>query len=623
MLNKLSISTAITMLVMATCSVVVDAAPATHANKAAADAVTSATRIPGLEKIKHIVYFMQENRSFDNYYGTMSGVRGFADPNIGIQDNGLNLLYQPCSKSTDVKNGTKYLLPYHLEGQRAGCTGGGSNGWSANHKALNNGKNNNWPDGNSPNSMGYLNRSQIPFLYSLADEFTIADMYFQSVTGPTNPNRVVWMSGTNRGAPNDYVLEDNTESTPLEWSTYPEMLTKANTTWQLYQDKDNFDDNPLAWFKYWQKLPAGAEKNKGVGFLGLQAFYDAAAAGTLPAFSIIVGPTELSEHPNNTPLAGSWLQQQVVNAVMKGKNWKDTALFINYDESGGYFDHVIPPQAPSNEWVTDKFDGGKVPIGFGPRVPMVIVSPWTRGGNVYSEVSDHTSTLKFMEEWVGKDNATGKYLAPAENISPWARSTSSNLINAFDFENPDYSIPTFAPVPKPAQVLGKWAPTEMCEAIITAPKTSPPYGKQVYPTVEAGARLIRGAVTEGRKLAFQTADGMVLHLSTDAKKMQVQKLQKRAGKPTFAKNALFNLVKTGNDKQFKMQSVANPSICLNVWGSGLDLGECKGTSWYFQLHDGHYHVRDVGTDSYLSVKGGNVNLTNNHETHYKVYSVTE
>src|SRR6478752_6269077 len=129
----------------------------------------------------------------------MSGVRGFADPNIGIQDNGLNLLYQPCSKSTDVKNGTKYLLPYHLEGKRAGCTGGGSNGWSANHKALNNGKNNNWPDGNSPNSMGYLNRSQIPFLYSLADEFTIADMYFQSVTGSTDPNRVVWMSGTNRG----------------------------------------------------------------------------------------------------------------------------------------------------------------------------------------------------------------------------------------------------------------------------------------------------------------------------------------------------------------------------------------------------------------------------------------
>lgn len=553
----------------------------------------------------------------------MSGVRGFADPNIGIQDNGLDLLYQPCSASSDVKNGTKYLLPYHLEGKRAGCTGGGSNGWNANHKALNNGKNNNWPDGNSPNSMGYLNRSQIPFLYNLADEFTIADMYFQSVTGPTNPNRVVWMSGTNQGPPNQYVLEDNTESIPLEWTTYPQMLTLSNTTWQLYQDKDNFDDNPLAWFKYWKNLPDGTEKTKGVGFLGLQAFYDAAANGTLPEFSIIVGPTELSEHPNNTPLAGSWLQQQVVNAVMNGKSWKDTALFINYDESGGFYDHVVPPQAPSNEWVTDKFVGGKTPIGFGPRVPMLIVSPWTRGGNVFSEVSDHTSTLKFMEEWVGKDSKTGKYLAPADNISVWARKTSSNLVNAFDFANPDYSIPKFEAVPKPAQVLGKWAPTEMCEAIITAPKTSPPYGKQVYPTVEAGARLIRGAVTEGRKLAFQTADGMVLQLSTDTKKVQVQKLQKRAGKLTFTKNSLFKLVKTGDDKQYKVQSVSNPSVCLNVWGSGLDLGECKGTAWYFELHDGHYHVRDVGTDSYLTVKSGNVSLTGGHETHYKVYSVTE
>jgi phospholipase C len=554
----------------------------------------------------------------------MSGVRGFADPNVGIQDNGLNLLYQPCSASSDVKNGTKYLLPYQLQGKRAGCTFGGTNGWSPSHKALNNGKNNNWPDGNSPNSMGYLNRSQIPFLYSLADEFTIADMYFQSVIGPTNPNRAVWMSGSNRGGPNDYVLQDNNEVPDLDWSTYPEKLTAANVTWQVYQDKDNFDDDALAWFKYWRNLPDGAEKTKGLGFLGLQSFYDAAAKGTLPQFSIIVGPRELSEHPNNTPLAGSWLQQQVVNAVTNGKNWKETALFINYDESGGYFDHVIPPQAPSDEWVTDKFVGGKTPIGFGPRVPMVVISPWTRGGNVFSEVSDHTSTLRFMEEWVGKDDK-GKYLAPAENISPWTRKTASNLVSIFDFANPDYSIPKFDPVSKPAQVFGLWAPTEMCELILNAPKTSPPYGKQVYPVVEAGARRVRGAVREGRKLAFETDDGKVLQLSTDAKKMQVQKIQKHANeKVNYTKNSLFQLIVTGDSNQYKIQSVSNPSVCVNVWGSTLDLGECKGTAWYFEQHEDHHHIREVGTDGFLSIQGEEVKLlTGDHSTHYKVYSVTE
>lgn len=226
---------------------------------------------------------------------------------------------------------------------------------------------------------------------------------------------------------------------------------------------DNFDDNALAWFSYWQNLPSGAEKNKGMGVLGLQAFYNAAANGTLPQVSIIIGDTELSEHPDNTPMAGAWLQQQVVNAVMHSPAWNETALIINYDESGGFFDHVVPPQAPSSEYVVDKWTGKKVPIGFGPRVPLVCVSPYCRGGNVFTEVADHTATLRLLEEWVGQ-NANGTYKAPASLISPWHRSTTSNLINLFDFNNPDFSIPTLPTVAKPAtNSQGVWDPTEMCE----------------------------------------------------------------------------------------------------------------------------------------------------------------
>lgn len=551
----------------------------------------------------------------------MYGVRGFADPNIGIQSNGLNLLYQPSSASTDTLNGTKYLLPYQLQGARAGCTAGGSNAWTQNHNALNGGLNNNWPNGNAPASMGYLNRSQIPFLYELADAFLIHDMYFQSVIGPTNPNRVVWMSGTNTGAPSNYVLEDNTESVPFQWTTYPQVLTNANITWQLYQDTDNFDDNPLAWFQYWQNLPSGTEKNKGLGYLGLQGFYDAAGNGTLPQFSIIVGPTELSEHPDNTPLAGSWLQQQVVNAVMNSPKWNETALIINYDESGGFFDHVIPPLAPSSEYVTDKFVGGQAPIGYGPRVPLMIVSPWTRGGYVFSETSDHTSTIQFLEEWVGR-YANGSLVAPCTNISPFHRNTSSNLVDAFDFNNPDYSIPTFSTVAKPAQILGKWDPTEMCEALITSPKTTPPYGKQKYPVVESGSRAVRGAVTEGRLIALTTSSSQVVQVSNST--LQLQALTKRDGVVKFNKNSLFSLQSIGNGAHV-VKSAADPSVCINISGSsGLQFGKCSGTAWYFEKNSNQYHLRESSTNSYLAIDTtGVASLQASKKTAFQVHSVTQ
>jgi phospholipase C len=166
--------------------------------------------------------------------------------------------------------------------------------------------------------------------------------------------------------------------------------------------------------------------------------------------------------------------------------WNETALIINYDESGGelsifyfrprdlalklslpltpgFYDHVVPPQAPQSEWVTDKYNGQKAYIGFGPRVPIVCVSPYCRGGNVFTEVSDHTATLRLLEEWIGK-NANGTYKAPASLISPWSRATTSDLVNLFDFANPDFSIPVLPTIAKPAQnAQGVWDPTEMCE----------------------------------------------------------------------------------------------------------------------------------------------------------------
>ncbi|KAG2176876.1 hypothetical protein INT43_007530 [Umbelopsis isabellina] len=565
----------------------------------------------GLSKIKHMVYFMQENRSFDHYYGTMAGVRNFADPNVGVQSNGNNLFYQPDTNSPDKKNGSTYLLPFQFTGNRAGCTVGGSNSWTQNHNALNGGLNNNWPQGNSPMSMGYETRSEIPFHFALAESFTIADMYFQSVTGSTNPNRVVWMSGTNSYG--GYTLEDNTESPALKWGTYPQNLTAAGVSWQLFQDKDNFDDNALAWFSYWQNLPSGAEKNKGLGVLGLQAFYDRAANGTLPQVSIIVGDTELSEHPDNTPMAGAWLQQQVVNAVMHSPAWNQTALIINYDESGGFFDHVVPPQAPSSEYVVDKWTGKKVPIGFGPRVPLVCVSPYCRGGNVFTEVADHTATLRLLEEWVGQ-NANGTYKAPASLISPWHRSTTSNLINLFDFNNPDFSIPTLPTVAKPAtNSQGVWDPTEMCEGL-SDPKSTPPYGKQTFPTVETGSKPVRGALTEGRTLVIRPTTSTSIQVAANGK-LAIQKTSKQG-----SQGEAFSVHQSGD--KYAIRSIGSGN-CLSLQGNNVTLANCATADWTINYiaESASYQITHAASGKHLSAGSEHLQLSKK-ATSFKLYSVS-
>jgi phospholipase C len=112
----------------------------------------------------------------------------------------------------------------------------------------------------------------------------------------------------------------------------PEYYTNAGVSWQLYQDTDNFDDNPLAWFKQFQTASNTSTLGKsGMSFVGLDKFYSDAAAGTLPKVSYIVGPAELSEHPPYQPKDGAWLQKQVVDAVVNSPVYNKTALIISYD----------------------------------------------------------------------------------------------------------------------------------------------------------------------------------------------------------------------------------------------------------------------------------------------------
>lgn len=159
----------------------------------------------------------------------------------------------------------------------------------------------------------------------------------------------------------------------------------------------------------------------------------------LPSVSYLVGPMELCEHPAWMPKDGSWLQEQVVNAVVNSSKYNNSALFIMYDESGGWSDHVAPytsTNGTQGEWLWDPENiTHYVPSGTGPRVPMTIISPWTTGGNVFVESADHNSQILFLESWL---NSKGINVT-IQKMPDWRRQYMSNLVNAFDFENLNYT----------------------------------------------------------------------------------------------------------------------------------------------------------------------------------------
>lgn len=322
-----------------------------------------------LSDIEHVVIFMQENRAWDTvcfiaemvpshanelnqYFGSMAGVRGFNDPNVQVNPNGQAVWYQEVDPDMSTK--TNSLLPWYL-GYEGGnwtdaiqCMAAGSNGYQDNQAALNHELNNHWARNNTPWSWGYFKREDIPVHFAIAEGWTAGDMYQEGQITSTNPNRVTLVSGSVNvpGSPQNKseggVYIDNNEVPgcdnlgincyPLKWKTVYEFYEQAGVSWQLYQDTNNFDDNPLAWFQQFQQAPKNSSLyQKGMAYIGLDAFYEDAAKGTLPEVSFIVGPAELSEHPPYQPKDGAWLQKKVVDAVTSSPKYSSTLLMINYD----------------------------------------------------------------------------------------------------------------------------------------------------------------------------------------------------------------------------------------------------------------------------------------------------
>ncbi|QSZ49788.1 phospholipase C, phosphocholine-specific [Arthrobacter sp. D5-1] len=497
---------------------------------------------PGnLQSIKHVIVLMQENRSFDHYFGSLRGVRGYGDKSIARLRSGTSMFEQPRATGETV-------LPFSLRkaAELAGRPGSDiqylgdlDHSFAGTTTAWNNGWCDKWIPAKSASTMTFYERADIPLQYELADTFTICDAYHCSVNGSTNPNRNYLWSGTTGTEPGSTARAVTNAAYGYahggyDWTTYPERLEQSGVSWKIYQDWDNFTDNAVEYFQTFKAIGRKMLSSVEGNLRTTEEFYDKLAGksaaeqdrllaqleqgraalteaerslfdkamwrgrpdtllerlsaditgGTLPQVSWLVPSAADSEHPGaSTPVGSANFVYRLLDTVASNPDtWDSTAIFLNFDENDGYFDHVPPPVQPrpasgeSTEWTTAR------PIGLGPRVPMTVVSPWTVGGYVSSEVFDHTSVLRFLERWTGVEEP---------NISPWRREVCGDLTGVFNFASPGTPPALEHPGAVPAKI-SRWRPNPPTVQIAplqetgTRPARPLPYRPKVSAAVQSG-----------------------------------------------------------------------------------------------------------------------------------------
>jgi phospholipase C len=428
-----------------------------------------------LSDVEHVVILMQENRSFDHYFGTLSGVRGFSDPSGKFDQFG----WKP---GTGV-DPSGYLQPFHLVNdpplKDGETTNDISHSWVAQHQSWHGGKMDAFvtahlaADGhtNGPVTMGYFTRNELAFYYALADAFTVCDGYFCSVFGPTDPNRLMGMSASidphgTAGGPVITTASDRVARYgKLHWETMPERLLAAGVSWKVYNDPlGELALSPLPYFKSFTNLFSSTGREliaRGLTPTYPETFADDVKSGALPSVSWIIPPLAECEHPAAPPEYGEYLVHQILATLVSNPAvWAKTVFLVIYDENGGFFDHVPPPAAPTGtagEYLTGTLPavaGGIAgPVGLGFRTPCLVISPFSRGGYKYSGPLDHTSTLRFIEKRFG---------VAVPNLSAWRRGVTGDFTGALALVKPPNTIvPTL-----PSVSLGETTIAE--EAVLNA-----------------------------------------------------------------------------------------------------------------------------------------------------------
>ncbi len=323
-------------------------------------------------RIAHIIFLIQENHTFDNYFGTYPRAEGFPA--------NLRVPLQP--------GGPPQVAPFHFTSP---LTHDMRHRWETAHEAMNGGK----MDGfigaeHSRDTMGYYDRSDLPNYWSYADEFTLCDRFFSSLAGPSLPNHLYTIAAQSGG------LVNNMQQPPAGGFTFPtmaELLHKGDVSWKYYDggtDPQSFGLwNPLPGFKAFQSDPSLRSH-----LVAIADYFRDLRNGTLPAVSWIVPNMPESEHPVADIQVGMWYVTALTNALMKSPYWRDSVLVITWDDYGGFYDHVPPPRVDD--------------YGYGPRVPTIVISPYSRRGHIDHTQYDFCSVLRFIEDEFGLPSLTAR-----------------------------------------------------------------------------------------------------------------------------------------------------------------------------------------------------------------------
>jgi len=445
----------------------------------------------GTSDIQHLIFIVQENHSFDNYFGTYTGANGLPlglaipiDPNqtsLGyVKPFHLDVSHPIMIVGDELPPGVadpdelqlgNSTAPFHLDSESIGRDL--SHAWTVAHEAYDNGK----MDGfvaaeKSTLTMGYYDRSDIPYYWDYANQYVLDDNFFSSLMGPSFPNHLYIASGTNgpvsnlnyRWVPNGHVVDNpapdfNWQGISLDWSTLAQEMSNANVPWAWY-DGEAKPLKPNIWdvlplFTYFQNHPSELVQH----VKNTQNFVTDIQNSQLPAVSWIipggwhpswpaacVGQSP-SEHPPARSDCGMDYVAYLVNQVMQSQYWQSSAIIITWDDYGGFYDHVPPPQVDA--------------FGEGFRVPTLVVSPWAKHGFIDHTQYEFASLLRLAE-----DNFNLPLLGTRDV-------KANNMMNSFDFDQSPLQ-----PLIEPANFVGPANPsttTQLMTSSLTTNQVSNPY----------------------------------------------------------------------------------------------------------------------------------------------------
>ncbi len=441
----------------------------------------------GIHKIQHVVIIMQENRSFDSYFGTYPGADGI--PSGVCVPNPPGPCVRPFHDRHDMNAGG----PHSLSNSIADVDGGAMNGFVEQQQAglQSCSSTFNPACGNAtgePDVMGYHNGADIPNYWAYARRFVLQDHMFESNDSWSLPAHLFLVSEwsarcSRKGDPKSCVNEVQNPELPGDfqrgigitnptrpdypWTDLTYLLHKDGVSWAYYvfngTEPDCDQDAAMSCAPVpqhartpgiWNPLPffdTVRQDRQRSNIQSLKHFFAAARSGTLPAVSWVNPNGKVSEHPPGLVSAGQTYVTGLINAIMQSPDWNSTAIFLTWDDWGGFYDHVNPPRVDEN--------------GYGLRVPALVISPYARRGFIDHQTLSFDAYVKFIED----DFLGGQRLDPATDGRPDPRPDVretlpelGNLTADFDFSQPPLA-PMDLPVKPATDLISPPSPEQLAQ----------------------------------------------------------------------------------------------------------------------------------------------------------------